>query len=214
MNNALLNVLQQGSVWCGEHWLQTPQAGLASGFAALDAVLPAQGWPRGAVTEILHNQEGIGELALLMPALAAQTQQAHYVILINPPYWVYAPAWAAQEVQLSYCLVVRPGNLRDVLWAAEQSLRAGASSLVVIWPEFSGQGPDYKQLQRLQAAAVGGQTAGVLFRSATAALNASPAPLRLQLTVDHDQLAVRILKRRGAPVAAPVTLAPRCLTRR
>lgn len=207
MNNALVEVLQQGKVWCGEHGLQSPQAGLASGFAALDAVLPAQGWPCGAVTEILHSQEGIGEMTLLMPALAAQTQQARYVILINPPYWVYAPAWMAQGVKLEYCLVVRPDKRPDVFWAAEQSLRAGVSRLVVIWPEFSRQAPDYKQLQRLQAAAVSGQTAGVLLRSATAALNASPAPLRLQLTMHQQQLAIHILKRRGAPLSTPIALA-------
>lgn len=209
MKHALIEVLQHGTVWCGDHWMQTPQAGLASGFAALDAVLPAQGWPRAGLTEILHSQAGIGELALIMPAIAAQTQQNHHVILINPPYWVYAPAWAAHGVILAYCLVVRPDNIQDVLWTAEQCLRAGASSLAVIWPEFSRQVPDYKQLQRLQAAAVSGQTAGVLFRSAAAALNASPAPLRLQVTTDREQLVVRILKRRGAPVPAPIALASR-----
>ena len=34
---------------------------LASGFAALDAVLPGGGWPAGALTELLLPQPGVGE---------------------------------------------------------------------------------------------------------------------------------------------------------
>src|SRR5690349_3153029 len=45
-------------------------AGLPTGHAALDRCLPGQGWPQQGLIEILCDQPGIGELALLMPALA------------------------------------------------------------------------------------------------------------------------------------------------
>ena len=208
MNLNLTEVLQHGAVWRGADLAQT-EAGLPTGFAALDQALPGHGWPRGALTEILNDHAGIGELALIMPAIARQTQQGLAVVLINPPYWLYAPAWAGQGVSLAQCLVVRPQSAGDVLWTAEQCLRAGACGLVVIWPEFAGQMPDHKHLRRLQAAANAGQTVAILFRSEQVAMDASPAPLRLQLATAAHQLAVRVLKRRGLPLSQAVLLAVR-----
>lgn len=43
---------------------------LPTGFAELDRYLPGGGWPRDALTEIVPERYGIGELSLLMPALA------------------------------------------------------------------------------------------------------------------------------------------------
>ena len=47
--------------------------GLATGFPSLDRELPDGGWPRGALTELLCDHTGIGELALMLPALARLT---------------------------------------------------------------------------------------------------------------------------------------------
>lgn len=43
----------------------------ATGFAALDGVLPGGGWPAGALTELLLPHPGVGEWRLLAPVLAA-----------------------------------------------------------------------------------------------------------------------------------------------
>ncbi len=212
MNMNLNTVLQHPAVWRGDRLAQGERAGLPSGFSELDKVLPGSGWPIGALTEILHEAQGLGELSLLMPAIVAQTQQARGVVLVNPPHWLYAPAWAAQSVNLSQCLVVRPERANDVLWTAEQSLRAGACALVLVWPEFQNYKPDYRVLRRLQTAAETGQSSGVIFRSAAVAQEASPAPLRLQLTAApnlEDVLHVRVLKRRGALLQEAVPLAVR-----
>ena len=206
MKAALSSLLQQGAVWRGDSLAQSEQPGLPSGFDALDRALPGQGWPVGALTEILHSASGIGELALILPAIAAQTRQGRDVVLINPPYWLYAPAWAAQGVLLEHCLIVRPNNTKDLLWAAEQCLRSGACGLVVTWPEGGPREVAYKHLRRLQTAADTGHTAGLLLRAAQAADSASPAPLRLRLDVVGDRLAVHILKRRGAPLSEPFLL--------
>ena len=45
--------------------------GLPTGFSALDGCLPGGGWPRQGLIELLADSPGIGELSLLMPALAA-----------------------------------------------------------------------------------------------------------------------------------------------
>ena len=43
---------------------------LPSGHARLDERLPGGGWPVGALTEIITPHPGLGELSLLLPALA------------------------------------------------------------------------------------------------------------------------------------------------
>ena len=43
------------------------------GFAALDRYLPGGGWPLGPLIEVFVERYGVGELSLLMPALAALT---------------------------------------------------------------------------------------------------------------------------------------------
>ncbi len=43
--------------------------GLPTGFSLLDAQLPGGGWPQGALTEILCDEQGFGEVSLLLPAL-------------------------------------------------------------------------------------------------------------------------------------------------
>src|SRR4051812_39379662 len=42
----------------------------STGFADFDALLPGGGWPVGAITELMPETYGIGELSLLLPALA------------------------------------------------------------------------------------------------------------------------------------------------
>lgn len=206
MHSLLTEMLQHHAIWRGDHLAQSERPGLPSGFTALDQALPGGGWPVGALTEILSAAQGIGELSLIAPAMAAQTRQGHGIVLVNPPHWLYGPAWAAQGIMLANCLVVRPERANDVLWVAEQSLRAGACGLVVVWPEFKQYAPDYRVLRRLQTAADTGQTTGIMFRSAGVAHDASPAPLRLQLAARASALAVRIIKRRGTPLPHPILL--------
>ena len=181
MNRHLEQALQHGQVWRGDQLAQCEQPGLATGFAALDAVLPALGWSVGSLTEVLCDSHGIGELSLLAPAIAACTQRNEGVVLVNPPFWVYAPAWAQCGINLAHCLVVRPDTANDVMWVAEQSLRCGACGLVVVWPEQQRYRPNHWALRRLQSAADTGATVGMVFRGLHALKDASPAPLRLTL---------------------------------
>ena len=66
---SLEKLLENPRVWRGSSRAHS-QTGLASGYPKLDRCLPGGGWPPAALTEILTAQYGIGELRLLMPALA------------------------------------------------------------------------------------------------------------------------------------------------
>jgi hypothetical protein len=193
----LAEVLARPDVWRGDHCAAASLPVLASGFAALDAELPGGGWPRGALSEILLDGAGLGELALLMPALRAQDGG---LLLIGLPYRLHAPAWIAAGVDLTRLTVVATASERDALWAMEQALASGAPGAVLCWTKTA----DARALRRLQVAAAAGGTAAFLFRPAHVAREASPAPLRLALAADADGIVVSVVKRRGPPLAAPL----------
>ena len=200
---SLADVLARPDVWRGDRLATAALPTVSSGFAALDAVLPGAGWPRGALTELLLDDGGLGELSLLMPALAQIKAQGGWSILIAPPHQPLASAWAAAGADLARLAVVSPALPRDALWAAEQALSSAAPQAVLCW----GGHPDTCQLRRLQVAAAAGNALAFLFRPAHAAAQASVAPLRLKLFAGaQGALAVQILKRRGPPLAQPLTL--------
>jgi protein ImuA len=187
-----------------------PQRTLPSGFTDLDRVLPGGGWPIGALTEILNsNDEGIGELSLLMPAIAAASRTEQGVMLVNAPYIPFPAAWLAKGVALDNCSFIATDNLQEALWSTEQSLLSGTCSLVIFWqPE--GKAIDYKSLHRLHLAALNGKTPAILFRPRRDSNQASPAALRLLVTAMTGELAVRVIKRRDIPLdhAVYLTLHP------
>jgi len=203
---ALEEILQKQPVWLGRappHLARVAAPAVPTGFQALDSELPGGGWPAGALTEILGHQEGIGELGLVLPALAALTWAGKRVVWLAPPHLPYAPALAAAGINLAQLVVVRAPGRRDALWAAEQALRAGCCHALLGWFRRAG----YDDLRRLAVAAEGSAAWITLFRPREAAAESSPACLRLALESDGDALSVHILKRRGLPAAAPLRLA-------
>ncbi|MCZ6809882.1 MAG: hypothetical protein O7D92_08985, partial [Proteobacteria bacterium] len=73
MADTLEKLLQNPRLWRGRDQASSWQ-GLPSGYSKLDRHLPGGGWPRHALTEILLEHYGMGELQLLMPALARLSQ--------------------------------------------------------------------------------------------------------------------------------------------
>ena len=197
---SLEDLLQRADLWRGGS--APPVAGLPTGFAELDAHLPGGGWPIGALTEMLIDRNGIGELQLLMPLLARLTREDRWVAFIAPPYIPYAPALRRAGVNLAHVLVVHPRESNEALWATEQALRAGTCGAVLAWPATA----DMQRLRRLQLAAETGHALGVLFRPGRVAGESSPAALRLKLDPAPAGLAVHILKRRGGWPTGPVIL--------
>lgn len=176
------------------------EAGRASGFDELDRQLPGGGWPCGALTELLCRDVGIGELSLLLPALAA-LDETGWIALVAPPWKPHAPAWQRAGVPLSRLLVIEASGA-DAAWACEQLLSSETLGAMIAWLPQT----DASILRRLQLAAQGRRSLVFIFRPETAAAGASPAPLRMSLAAGDGALSLRILKRRGPPLAGPLPL--------
>jgi hypothetical protein len=190
----LAALLAHPSVWRGRS--RAAVETFSTGFAALDAGLPGGGWPRHGLVEILTPRPGVGELYLLLPALAALSRAtpARWCTWVSPPHEPFAPALQAHGIALERMLLVRT---HLPLWAYEQALRSGACAMALAWlPRASP-----RAIRRLQLAAEQGRTLGVLYRSQRFAHLASPAMLRVLLdpmTGPGTQGArVRLLKSRG-----------------
>lgn len=179
------------------------RAAIPTGFRELDRALPGGGWPLGAITEILVDGYGIGELGLLMPALAALTKPdpakpKKWVAWIAPPFVPYAPALQQHGVDIDRLLMIHPtsGN-KSRLWAIEQTVRSGSSAGVLAWVAAA----EDVVLRRLQLAAEDQGCLVLLFRPANARSQRSPAALRILLSKVQSQAQaatrVEIVKCRG-----------------
>lgn len=199
---ALQDILRRQPVWRGGAPAVAETRTLPTGFALLDRELPGCGWPTGTLTEILAAREGVGELRLVLPALAALTRAGKRVAWLAPPHLPYAPALAAAGMRLEHLAVVRTPGRRDALWAAEQVLRAGACSALLAWLPSAR----YTELRRLAVAAGASSGFTVLFRPPEVACESSPCCLRLALETCDGRLIARILKRRGAPLETPLCI--------
>src|SRR3954463_9958971 len=167
---ALEEILERHPVWRGGRRSAMARA-VPTGFDALDRELPGGGWPAGALTELFVRRAGIGELQLLLPALAALSWGGKRIGWPAPPYLPYAPALAADGVDLARLVVVRPPRRRDVPWAAEQVLRSASCHGLVAWLP----GGRYDELRLLAVAAEASHAWAALFCPPEAAQNASPA---------------------------------------
>src|SRR5260221_8149945 len=114
---ALADILQRQAVWRGGAVPATAAA--PTGYADLDAGLPGGGWPVGGLAEVLCQTEGIGELQIVLPALAALTAAGHRVAWLAPPHLPYAPALRAAGVHLAQLTGTRAPGRRDALGAAQ-----------------------------------------------------------------------------------------------
>jgi hypothetical protein len=194
-------LLQNARIWRGDDRAEVEVPSVPTGHDALDRLLPGNGWPRAALTELLAPQPGIGELSLLTPALARLSDDDSWIALVSPPHLPYAPALARTGINLSRLLIVRTNDGADTLWAMEQALASGACGAVIGWPSFVNE----RALRRLQLAAEKGRALGLYF-SAGQATSSSLAALRLALFARPDGLGVRVLKVRGPGIGVTLTL--------
>ena len=213
MNDALENLLKNPRVWRGRSRAAVSGVpGLASGYPTLDRHLPGGGWPRHALTEILLEHHGMGELQLLMPALArlsqagngspgnaVETREAGWIAWIAPPFQPYPPALLQWGIELSRILVVHPRRGTDTLWAAGEALSSGNCAAVLLWPDALDHRMDDTASRRLQLAAEKGQSWAIAFRDGKLRSEVSAAALRLELAKGEQGTDVIILKSRGGP---------------
>lgn len=186
----LSELKQQGHVW---HLNQAPrpeQTLHPTGFAELD-VLIGGGWPCQQVIE-LRTAFGIGEFRLLLPFLQQQSSRNKLQVYINAPAQLHAPFLSSQGLPLWQQLEVRAKE-QDALWAAEQCLKSGCCSTVLLWQ----QSLNIARLKRLQLAAAEGQSELFLLRPSEQSQLSLPVGLSLALSPAPQGLNVRVLKRRG-----------------
>ena len=203
---SLSDLLENPRIWRGSSPV-TSRNGLATGYAELDRCLPGGGWPQQALTEILVGQYGIGELRLLMPALAAlsttqtsglyddagSASEPGWIAWVEPPFQPYAPALQQSGIDLSRMLVVRPKDDSELLWSAEQALSSGTCAAVLLWVDTL----DDQGSRRLQLVAEKGHSWAIAFRPLAARQQPSAAALRLELRSTAQGTRVHILKSRG-----------------
>lgn len=205
-------------VWLADGLGVGQEPAQSTGYALLDAQLPGGGWPVGALSEVLQPLAGLHEWQLVLPALAQATaRRAGAVVAVAPPCEPFGPALQAQGLPPERLCVVRAEAATAALWAAEQALRCRDVLAVMAWvPQVQPAA-----LRRLQLAAAQQRQLLWVFRPASAALQASPALLRLRLSVlgmgaggaqagsSSFGMQVQILKRRGPPLAQGLDL-PAC----
>ena len=193
------NLLTRQDTWRGRS-RRLPRRTIYTGHQSLDLLLQG-GWPVAALTELLPQQLGIGELSLLLPVIKKHGSQL--CLWLDPPYQPYAPALSAAGIALDKLLVVRSKNPREWLWAAEQSIRSGA--LLLAWAR--PQAPSYADLRKLQLAAADSSSAAFLFSPVKALGAPSPVALRLELeSSEVNQMLLTVRKMRGVASGAQLQL--------
>ena len=165
-----------------------------SGWPRLDAIMPGGGWPVGAIVELMPMATGIGELRFVLPTLAQLSRTERYVGLVSPPYIPFAPALVQHGIALERLAIIDARTSEDTLWAFEQTLRCKSFGAVLAWCSTAKD----REVRRLQLAAESGGSIGFLYRSPSAALEPSPAAIRLRLQASEQGLYVNVLKCRGA----------------
>lgn len=196
---SLQALLRDARLWQGDR--QAPLRALATGHAALDALLPGGGWPCAALSEIVYAAPGVGELQLVMPLAARLTQARRRLALVAPPQLPYAPAWRQHGVALAQLAVVDAANEADALWAAEELLRARAGA-VLLWQDAI----DTIAQRRLQLAAETGDGIVLVYRRHAFRAAPSVAALRLQVERAAGRPRIEVLKCRGARPARACVL--------
>jgi protein ImuA len=201
MNAALAELLHNPLVWRGDQLAPTVGV-VSSGFPDLDRELPGGGWPRGNLTELLADDEGIGELGLVLPALRYLVQGGAWIALVAPPHIPHAPAFAGRGIDPARVVVIATTQDKHRWWAAEQVLRANSAGALLFWPHIVHD----QRLRRLQLAAQEGCAPAFVFAGTARAAHPSPAPLRIRLSVDTTYLRLDVFKRRGGVMSRPLLL--------
>jgi cell division inhibitor SulA len=201
MSAALDILLHNAAIWRGSEHSRAEAQSIPSGFDTFDNALG--GWPLGALVELIAQREGIGELSVLLPALARLSAHERWIALINPPYIPYPPALLHAGIDLSKLIVIRAPATGDTLWSMEQALRSGTCRAVLGWPAAMTE----QAIRRLQLATESGLALGIYFTRPGAVARSSPVPYRLQIDGSIDNIRIDVLKRRGGGLSTPLHLA-------
>jgi protein ImuA len=184
-------------LWRAQSLASLASHSLPTGYDALDQALGG-GWPVPSLIEVLCDEQGVGELRLLLGLLkqeqgASGSTDRKIVLWLSPPFELHAIALTPYGLVPGdhwVCSVSKPPDLQ---WAMTQALRSGACLAVIAWARQVKPAA----LRALKLAAMTGRGVGVLFRPLSAARLASPATLRIALRSEGPALELTVLKMQG-----------------
>ena len=182
------------AIWRGDELGSPITSVVSSGFHALDAELPGQGWPCRSLTEVLQAQPSVAEWRLLAPALRHTVGLGQDVVVVGPPKHPHLPGLRHMGLDERRLVWIQSEAPAERLWVTEQLIKANAGGALVAWLPQARQ----EQIRRLQVCAQHWDGLIFLCRPAAAEHEPSAAPLRVQLRFGMDwELHVHVLKRKG-----------------
>jgi hypothetical protein len=184
---------------------------ISTGSPALDRLLPARGFRRGALVEWLSSDTADGAATLALLSARGALADGGALVVIDRRRRFYPPAAARLGIELAKMIVVRPTGQADHAWALDQALRSRGVAAVLC----SLEKPDNHTLRRLQLAAETSGVVGLLLRPQHARHEPSWAELRLwveplagrpSLSGRSRRLRVELLRSRAGPAGGAVEL--------
>lgn len=148
---------------------------VSSGCRELDALLPDAGLRRGTLVEWLAARPGSGAGTLALIAAREASRAGGAVVVVDRHRSFYPPAAIRWGLELEKLLLALPRSAAEEQWALDQVLRSQGVAAVLAWPERL----DDREFRRLQLAAQGSGTLGLLIRPPQARAEPSWAALRL-----------------------------------
>lgn len=183
------------AVWRGTEVARSTGRAFPTGFTELNAVLPGGGWPTHGLSELLLPQAALCEWRLLGPALPELlADKGSRIYLVAPPKTPLAMGLAQLGLAPEQLVWIDAKGPAERLWAAEQLIKSEPDGAVIAWLPQARQ----DQIRRLQVHAHACDALVFLIRPESALRDASPAPLRLSVSLGHGwDIDVQIRKRRG-----------------
>jgi cell division inhibitor SulA len=164
-----------------------------SGIDGLDELLPAGGWPKSGLVEVIVPDEYTDVMSLLMPALVRLSQQGRWIAMVTPPCQARTRLFADADLNPVRVLQVNPHPGRSALWTAESMLQSGSCGVVLAWPNCNTELMD----KRLQKAAASGKALCILIRYEGLSTPPSGVDVRVKLVIDEDGGAVYLVDNQG-----------------
>ena len=174
-----------------------PVQTLSTGIAALDALLPAAGWPKHGLVEI--NVQGVytDPMDVLLPALSGLSREGRWLAMVTPPHYARVRVNTNPGMDTSSVLQINPHKGRSGLWTLESLMRAGHCRVVMAWPQCR---TELMEL-RLARAATLGRSLGILFRQGEPQAGTAGCAVRLIVERKAGGHAVYLIDNDGTRLA-------------
>lgn len=180
-------------IWTANRLYQPKAHCRPSGHAVLDEKLDG-GWPESGVVELQLPCFGIGELRLILPAIASALNDSELTVFTAPPGELNPVALCQAGLDLEKVIIL-DAAVTSSLWCMEQALKSGCCRAAVLW----GNALSVTQARRLQLAA--SENDCLLFMiTHQQSVQGLPVSCRLSLTPAETGLNITVVKRRGLPV--------------